>query len=441
MKVAFHTLGCKVNQCESAAMAELFLNRGYEIVDFNLKADIYVINTCNVTNESARKSRQWTRKAIRRNPNAKIIVIGCYSQIEPSEVSQIPGVDIILGTKNRHKIVDIVEKHIEGEGPSILVENIMNEKTFEDITFKGLRHRTRAFLKIQEGCNAFCSYCIIPYARGPVRSRTLESIIKEAKNLAEDGFKEIILTGIHLGLYGQDFNYKINLFDVISEIAKIDEIKRVRLSSIEINDLNDEFIKRVSEIDKFCPHFHIPLQSGSDKILKLMNRHYDSKSFLEKTEFIKKTIPGVSITTDVIVGFPGETEKNFNDTFNFIKKVGFSRLHVFPFSPRKGTKAYDMPHQIHGNIKDERSNALIKLSTILEKKYQEQFLERTVDVLFEKQIKEKMFEGLTPNYIKVCVKSSDNLQNKILPVTLTKNHKNYMVGKINNYTDSIKAGI
>lgn len=431
MKVAFHTLGCKVNQYETSAMAELFSNRGYKIVDFDSIADIYVINTCNVTNQSARKSRQWTRKAIRRNPSAKIVVVGCYSQVEPAEVSQIPGVDVILGTKNRHKIVDIVEEHFKKNKTSVLVEDIMKEKEFEDIAFEGLRHRTRAFLKIQEGCNAFCSYCIIPYARGPVRSRTLESIMREAENLARDGFKEIVLTGIHLGLYGEDFNYTTELFDVISEIAKIDEIKRLRLSSIEVNELNDDFIRGVSEIDKFCPHFHIPLQSGCDRILRLMNRHYDSETFLERVEFIKRVIPGVSITTDVIVGFPGETKKDFYDTFNFIKRVGFSRLHVFPFSPRKGTKAYNMPQQIHGDIKTKRSDALIDLSTELEKDYQERFLTKTVNVLFEEQVEREIFEGLTSNYIKVRVRSYKNLHNEILPVTLIKSCGDYMLGKTN----------
>lgn len=429
MKVAFHTLGCKVNQYESAAMAELFLDRGYEVVDFNSFADIYVVNTCNVTNESARKSRQWTRKAIRKNPDAKIIVVGCYSQVEPAEISRISGVDVILGTKNRHKIVDIVEKCKKENKPILAVENIMKEKSFEDIAFKGLRHRTRAFLKIQEGCNAFCSYCIIPYARGPVRSRALDSIVKEAKNLAEDGFKEIVLTGIHLGLYGQDFNYNINLFDVISEVAKIDKIERIRLSSIEINELKDKFLEGISRIDKFCTHFHIPLQSGSDKILKLMNRHYTTKSFLERVETIKEILPNVSITTDVIVGFPGETEKDFYDTFNFIKKVGFSRLHVFPFSPRKGTKAYDMPKQLPGNIKDKRSDILIKLSSDLEKGYQKKFLGKTLDVLFEEKIKDNIYQGLTSNYIKVQIKSCCDLHNKILPVTLEQNREGYMIGK------------
>lgn len=429
MKVAFHTLGCKVNQYESAAMAELFLNRGYEIVDFDSFADIYVINTCNVTNESARKSRQWIRRAIRKNPNAKIVVVGCYSQVEPAEVSQISGVDVILGTKNRHRIVDIVENCQKRKKPILAVQDIMREKKFENIAYKGLRHRTRAFLKIQDGCNAFCSYCIIPYARGPVRSRTLNSIIKEAKNLAKDGFKEIVLTGIHLGFYGQDFNYNTNLFDVISEIAQIDNIERIRLSSIEINELDDEFLEEISEIDKFCPHFHIPLQSGSDKILKLMNRHYTTKGFLERIESIKKKLPNVSITTDVIVGFPGETEEDFNDTVNFIKKAGFSRLHVFPFSPREGTKAYDMPQQLAGDVKEKRSNILISLSSDLEKKYQERFLEKTLDVLFEEKVRNNIYQGLTSNYIKVLMESHCNLHNKILPVKLVKNCDGYMVGK------------
>jgi len=429
MKVAFFTLGCKVNQYESAAMGELFAKRGYDVVDFGEKADVYVINTCDVTNESARKSRQMIRKAIRKNPMAKVVVVGCYSQVEPNKIAKIPGVDIILGTKNRNKIVDLIEAHEPGQRLTA-VGDIMKQRNFEDITYRGLRHHTRAFLKIQEGCNMFCSYCIIPYARGPLRSRSIESIMKETQNLAEDGFKEIVLTGIHLGLYGIDFDYTPNLLDIINEISSEKGIERIRLSSIEALEITDEFLLGVSKINKFCNHFHVPLQSGNDKILKLMNRRYTTREYMERILSIRKFFPDVSITTDVIVGFPGETDKDFEETVAFIKKVGFSRLHVFPFSPRRGTKAYNMPNQIEKKIKNSRSQYLIKLSECLEKNYQEKFINKTLDVLFEEEIEKDIFEGYTRNYIKTRTRSSDNLQNEIVPTTLINNNKGYVEGNI-----------
>jgi len=430
-KVAFYTLGCKVNQYESAAMAELFEKRGYEIVDFDSEADVYVINTCDVTNESGRKSRQIIRKAIRKNPAAKVAVVGCYAQLEPDKVSKLPGVAVVIGTKDRHRIVDLVERARACDEQVVEVGNIMQQRTFEEIAFKGHRQRTRAFLKIQEGCNMFCSYCIIPYARGPVRSRPLESIISEAKSLAEDGFKEIVLTGIHLGLYGFDFKEKKNyLLGVISEISKIEGIERIRLSSIEALELTDEFLDGLLKISNFCHHFHIPLQSGCDSVLKRMNRRYSTADFQNRVNYIRKLMPDVSITTDVIVGFPGETEEEFLQTESFIKELEFAKLHVFPFSPRRGTVAADMPDQIEKAVKIERSHRLIELSEKLEHAFREKFVNSRMDVLFEEKMTDDKYEGLTENYIKVVVESDEDLHNQIRTVKLLKNANDFILGKI-----------
>ena len=430
-KVAFYTLGCKVNQYESAAMAELFEKRGYEIVDFDSEADVYVINTCDVTNESGRKSRQIIRKAIRKNPAAKVAVVGCYAQLEPDKVSKLPGVAVVIGTKDRHRIVDLVERARACDEQVVEVGNIMQQRTFEEIAFKGHRQRTRAFLKIQEGCNMFCSYCIIPYARGPVRSRPLESIISEAKSLAEDGFKEIVLTGIHLGLYGFDFKEKKNyLLGVISEISKIEGIERIRLSSIEALELTDEFLDGLLKISNFCHHFHIPLQSGCDSVLKRMNRRYSTADFQNRVNYIRKLMPDVSITTDVIVGFPGETEEEFLQTESFIKELEFAKLHVFPFSPRRGTVAADMSDQIEKAVKIERSHRLIELSEKLEHAFREKFVNSRMDVLFEEKMTDDKYEGLTENYIKVVVESDEDLHNQIRTVKLLKNANDFILGKI-----------
>lgn len=430
-KVAFYTLGCKVNQYESAAMAELFEKKGYEIVDFDDEADVYVINTCDVTNESGRKSRQIIRKATRKNPKAKVAVVGCYAQLESDKVSKLPGVSVVIGTKDRHKIVELVEKAQECDEQVVAVGDIMKERAFEEIAFKGHRTKTRAFLKIQEGCNMFCSYCIIPYARGPVRSRAVESIIAEAKRLAEDGFKEIVLTGIHLGLYGFDFKEKRNhLLEVISKISQVEGIERIRLSSIEALELTEEFLDGLLKIENFCHHFHIPLQSGCDTVLKRMNRRYTTSDFRNKINYIRDIMPDVSITTDVIVGFPGETEEEFQETESFIKEIEFSKLHVFPFSPRRGTVAADMPNQVEKSVKADRSHRLIQLSQKLEKSFREKFMNTTQNVLFEEKKGHNKYEGLTENYIRVLVESEENLHNQIAQVKLLKNMDDAIFGKI-----------
>jgi len=357
--------------------------------------------------------------------------VGCYAQLEPDKVSKLPGVAVVIGTKDRHRIVDLVERARACDEQVVEVGNIMQQRTFEEIAFKGHRQRTRAFLKIQEGCNMFCSYCIIPYARGPVRSRPLESIISEAKSLAEDGFKEIVLTGIHLGLYGFDFKEKKNyLLGVISEISKIEGIERIRLSSIEALELTDEFLDGLLKISNFCHHFHIPLQSGCDSVLKRMNRRYSTADFQNRVNYIRKLMPDVSITTDVIVGFPGETEEEFLQTESFIKELEFAKLHVFPFSPRRGTVAADMPDQIEKAVKIERSHRLIELSEKLEHAFREKFVNSRMDVLFEEKMTDDKYEGLTENYIKVVVESDEDLHNQIRTVKLLKNANDFILGKI-----------
>jgi len=433
-KVAFFTLGCKVNQYESAAMAELFLKRGYEIVDFQSgKADIYIINTCDVTNESARKSRQTIRRATRNNPKSRVAVVGCYAQMESEEVSSLPGVTLVVGTKDRHRIVDLLEEAIREDEQVIAVGDIMKERAFEEIAFKGHRQKTRAFLKVQEGCNMFCSYCIIPYARGPVRSRSLDSILDETRKLAKDGFKEIVLTGIHLGLYGCDLNRDgIPLLEVISEIAKIDGICRIRLSSIEALELTDKFIDGVYSIKKFCHHFHVPLQSGSDTILKRMNRRYSTADFKERIHYIRQIMPDASITTDVIVGFPGETDDEFLETVDFIREIRFSKLHVFPFSPRRKTPAASMPNPIEKSIKQERGHKLIELSSELEKEFRSQFIGEEREVLFEEEKNDNIYEGLTDNYMKVLALSHFDLHNQIIEVPLTENKEDHFWSKVVN---------
>lgn len=430
-KVAIYTLGCRVNQYESDAMAELFVREGYEVVDFDSGADIYIINTCDVTNESSRKSRQSIRKAIRNNPDATIAVVGCYAQLQAEQISQIPGVDVVVGTKHRHRIVEFVEKTMEDGGQIIAVEDIMQERSFEDIAFRGFRQRTRAFLKIQEGCNMFCSYCIIPYARGPLRSRSLESIELEAQNLAQDGFKEIVLTGIHLGLYGHDLiGSDIHLSDVVTKLSTISGIQRIRLSSIEALELTDDFLDILSKMDRFCHHFHVPLQSGSDGVLRRMHRRYDLREYRDRIDRIRSLLPEVSITTDVITGFPGETEEEFNETLDFIREIGFSKLHVFPFSPKEGTPAAKMNNPIPKAIKTERSHILLDLSLELEKAYRENFVGKTKAVLFEEEVRAGIYEGLTENYIKVWSASPRDLHNQLLPVKLVENLPDHMAGDI-----------
>lgn len=427
-KVAFYTLGCKVNQYETEAMEELFEKRGYKIVDHNEEADIYVINTCTVTNLGDRKSRQFMRRAKKKNKESIIVAVGCYSQVAPKEVEEIEGVDIVIGTTDRNRIVDLCEEAKNNNKKINIVKEIRHHKEFEKLNIVDLKHKTRAYIKIQEGCNQFCSYCIIPYARGPIRSRALEDIVDESKRLARVGFKEIILTGIHVTSYGKDLN-DLTLIDVIEEISKIKGIERIRLSSIEPTFIDEEFMQRAVRTKKLCDHFHLSLQSGSDTVLKRMNRKYTTDEYKNIVNLIREYMPNAGITTDIIVGFPGETNKEFNQTYNFVKDIHFSRIHVFKYSPRKGTPASKFKNQIHGNIKHNRSEKLINLGEELIISFNEQNMYKTLQVLFEEGNNGYM-EGYTTNYIRVKAEAGDEVKGKILPVKIMDKENDILIGKI-----------
>lgn len=429
-KVAFYTLGCKVNQYETEAMKDLFKKNKYEIVDSDDIADVYIINTCTVTNLSERKSRQFIRKAKKKNENSIIGVVGCYAQISPDEVIGIEEVDFILGTKDRNKIVEISE-NVKSEKIKInAVDNIMQTKEFEEMNIDEVHGKTRAFIKIQEGCNQFCSYCIIPYARGPIRSRKLESIIKEVQRLSENGFKEIVLTGIHIASYGKDIG-DVNLLNVLEKIHIVKGIERIRLGSLEPSIITEDFMKSLNKLSKVCDHFHLSLQSGSDTVLRRMNRKYSTEEFKNKVELIRKYMPDAGITTDIIVGFPGETDEEFIQTYNFVKEIAFSKVHVFKYSPRKGTPAAKYKDQIDGTIKNIRSKNLIELTDKLTLDFNQRFVNKTVEVLFEdEENKKKNYSsGYTTNYIRIIL-TNENIEGKILKVELKELKDDSILGNI-----------
>lgn len=403
--VAFYTLGCKVNQYETNAMEQQFINNSYQVVNNNEEADIYVINTCTVTNMAERKSRQMLRRVKEINPEAILVVCGCYAQVAEEELKKIPEIDIILGTNEKNNIVEIVEKYIENNAQTANVSDVSKQCEFLDFGDVTYTEKNRAVIKVQDGCNMFCSYCIIPYARGRIRSRKIENVVSEITKIAEQGIKEVVITGIHVASYGKDFDDKTNkirLIDLLEEINKIDGIERIRLGSLEPTIIEEEFAQRLSKLEKICDHFHLSLQSGCDETLKRMNRKYTTKRYKEATDILRKYYPNVSFTTDVIVGFPGETEKEFDTTYEFLKDIDFYKMHIFKYSPRKGTVASKMPNQIDGNIKEQRSNKLIELSDKNENKHNEKYLGKTLEVLFE-EYEDGYFKGHTTNYIMVKV--------------------------------------
>ncbi|MCT4621193.1 MAG: tRNA (N(6)-L-threonylcarbamoyladenosine(37)-C(2))-methylthiotransferase MtaB [Marinisporobacter sp.] len=432
-KVAFYTLGCKVNQYETEAMGEMFEKTGYEIVDSTELADVYVINTCTVTNLGDRKSRQFIRRAKRKNPKAIIAVVGCYSQTSPEEVSSIEGVNIVLGTNDRNKIVEYVEGIQEENEKINAVGNIMEIEEFEEMTIGEIKGKTRAYLKIQEGCNQYCTYCIIPYARGPIRSRKEEDIVKEVQRLAKNGFREVVLTGIHVASYGKDLE-NTSLLDVILKVHEVEGIERIRLSSIEPTIMTEDFVKTLAYLKKVCPHFHLSLQSGCDETLNRMNRKYTTREYKLIVERIRKYMPGVSITTDIMVGFPGETEEEFEKTMKFVEEIGFGQVHVFKYSKRKGTPAAKFENQVPPQIKNIRSEKLINLAKECLIDYHKKFLDTQRMVLFEAVSNEMegYYEGLTDNYIRVFCPTEEKIEGKILKVKLDKLSDEAMVGKIVN---------
>ncbi|WP_350342498.1 tRNA (N(6)-L-threonylcarbamoyladenosine(37)-C(2))-methylthiotransferase MtaB [Proteinivorax tanatarense] len=396
--VAFYTLGCKVNRDETDSLAQLFKQQGYRVVDFNEKASVYVINTCTVTQAGSRKSRQMIRRAVRTAPDGLVVVTGCYSQTASEEIAKIPGVDLIIGNDKKHKIVDIIE---QGSSKNkILVSSRQKLNEFYNLPIPDERKRKRATLKIQEGCDNFCSYCIVPYARGPIRSKPIDEIISDIKKLIDEGFKEVVLTGIHLGSYGRDQEDDVSLADVVHRLGKIENLNRVRLSSVEPTDFDTELLEAIKVSPNLCNHFHIPLQNGSDEILKKMGRKYDSAYFLETVSKIREIVKDVAITTDVMVGFPSETEENFKQNLQFIKKVGFSDIHVFKYSMREGTKASKMSRQITGEIKDRRAKELAQQANLLKTQYNKKFLGSKLEVLFEQYSDGNMI-GHSSNYVKV----------------------------------------
>ncbi|MDE6356969.1 MAG: tRNA (N(6)-L-threonylcarbamoyladenosine(37)-C(2))-methylthiotransferase MtaB, partial [Eubacteriales bacterium] len=401
-KIAFTTLGCKVNLYDTEAMIELFEKEGYKIVDFEEYADIYVINTCTVTNLGDKKSRQMIRRAKAKNPNSIIVATGCYSQVAPEEVEKIDGINIVIGTKNRLEIVNTVKKYQEENYNEVLntVSDIMKEREFERLSITDLKNRTRAYLKIQEGCNKFCTYCIIPFARGPVRSRKPNDVLEEVKNLAKNGFKEIVLTGIHILSYGVDLKEeKISFIDIIEEVHKIDGIERIRFSSIEPLVITDDFIKRIKKLPKVCNHYHLSLQSGSNNTLQRMKRHYSKEDYEVAVNKLRANFEDVAITTDIIVGFPGETEEDFIESYNFIEKIKLTKIHAFPYSPKKGTKAASFPNQISNDEKANRNKKMIALGKKLNIEFLENMVGKTVPVLFETKNENGLYEGHTTNYI------------------------------------------
>ena len=432
MKVAFSTLGCRVNQYESEAMVEKFIREGYEVVPYEDFADVYVINTCTVTNMGDKKSRQMISRARRQNEDSIIAVVGCYSQIAPDEVAKIEGVDVVLGTRNKGDIVYWVNRAREEMSQMIDVNDVLRNNVFEDLNIQEYQNKTRAFLKIQDGCNRFCSYCLIPFARGAVCSKKPEKVLEEVKELAHNGFKEIILSGIHTASYGVDLQGNVTLVDLLEAIDKIDGIERVRIGSIDPTFFSNGVIERITRLEKLCPHFHLSLQSGCDITLKRMNRHYTAKEYKDVVEDLRSHMPDVSITTDIIVGFPGETAEEFNLTYEFLKDLKLSKMHIFKFSPRKGTKAATMKEQVDGVIKEERSNKLIELNNRLEIEFMNKFKGKTMEVLYEQVYNNDntKFEGYTPNYIKVLSVCKSDVEGKILNTELIDCESEHMVGRI-----------
>ena len=427
MKVAFHTLGCKVNSYESQAMLNMFEEAGYEEVDFKEVADVYVVNTCTVTNTGDSKSRQMIRKAIRKNPQATVCVVGCYSQVAPQDIEAIEGVSIILGTQFRNEIVDLVEKYQQTHERIVKVSEVKQLRKFEDLNIDRFLH-TRAYLKIQDGCNNFCSYCIIPYTRGNVRSKKKENVISEIKALVKNGYKEVVLTGIHTGHYGQDLK-EYDFSDLLLELEQIDGLERIRISSIEITELTDKFMDVLKTSKKIVNHIHIPLQSGCDKILKAMNRKYDMQYFINKINQIRSIRKDIAITSDVIVGFPGETDADFNITKENIKKIKFTELHVFPYSKREGTPAAIMKNQIDGNVKKQRVKELIEVSEELKNEYYKKFIGKSLEVLVE-TYSDGYLIGHLSNYGKVKFKGDESLLHNLVMVKLNDYINDEFIGEL-----------
>lgn len=432
-KIAFHTLGCKVNFYDTEAIWQMFKNEGYEQVDFEQTADVYVINTCTVTNTGDKKSRQMIRRAVRRNPEAIVAVTGCYAQTSPAEILAIPGVDLVIGTQDRDQIVHYVSEIQAQRQPINAVRNIMKTRQFEELDVPDFAERSRAFLKIQEGCNNFCTFCIIPWSRGLMRSREPESVIKQARMLVSAGYKEIVLTGIHTGGYGEDLE-GYSLARLLWDLDKVEGLERVRISSIEASQITDEVLEVLSASDKMCRHLHIPLQAGNDTVLKRMRRKYTTAEFARKIELIRQVMPDVAITTDVIVGFPGETDEMFQDGLKFMEEMNFSEMHVFPYSKRTGTPAARMEDQIDEEVKNDRVHQVIDLSERMQLEYAERFVGQVIEVIPEfisKGVSESgNLIGYSDNYLHLAFQGSPDLAGKLCRVKLLEAGVNECKGEL-----------
>jgi len=431
-KVSFYTLGCKVNQYETNAMTQKFKDAGYEVINLNDEiADIYIVNTCTVTNMSDRKSRQILRRLKEKNHDSVIVAVGCYAQVAKKELEEMPEIDIVLGNEEKNDIVQYVEQFILEKNKLAQVDDISVKREFKDMGQITYTEKTRAVIKVQDGCNQFCSYCIIPYARGRVRSRNQESIIEEIIKIAQKGIKEVVITGIHVASYGRDFGNENGLIELLEKINLIEGISRIRLGSLEPKIITKKFMKRLVKLDKICHHFHLSLQSGCDETLKRMNRKYTTEDITEIIERLRKYYKDVIITTDIIVGFPGETEEEFNTTYEFLNKAKLYKMHVFQYSPRKGTIAAVAQNQVDGKIKEVRSKKLIELSNKNQLEYNKSMVGQKVEVLFEdKEVREGItyFKGHTKNYVLVKYKTDEELENTLRELRILKAEAENVVG-------------
>ena len=434
-KVAFLTLGCKTNQYETNGMMQKFIEAGYEICNLEENPDIYVVNTCTVTNIADRKSRQSLRR-VKENNNTIVVAVGCYAQVAKEQLEQMPEIDIVLGNKEKKDIVKYVEEFLQKRTdlgkkeptPIVDVADISKQKDFDEYGCVTYTEKSRTEIKIQDGCNNFCTYCLIPYARGRIRSRKKENVLKEAQNIANEGIKEIVLTGIHIASYGKDFEEEYKLIDLIEDLNKIEGIERIRLGSLEPTIVTEEFTKRLSKLEKVCNHFHLSLQSGCDETLKRMNRKYSTKEFKKVVEILRKYFKDVNLTTDIIVGFPSETNEEFNLTYNFLKDITFYKMHVFKYSKRDGTVAAKMPYQIEGTVAEERSKKLIELSEKNMIEYNNKYIGKELEVLFEEKQGE-FWTGHTKNYMVVKMKSENDLENKLLKVKINSVNNEALIAK------------
>ena len=441
-KVAFHTLGCKVNYYETEALKGQFQQEGFETVDFGEKADVYVFNTCTVTHQADRKSRQAIRRAKKKNPAALVAVTGCYPQVQPDEVSALEEADLILGTADRLQLPGLVKDSLSGKTISRKhISSAAKHLKFEEIPWKPQQGRTRAFLKIQDGCDRFCSYCVVPLARGPLRSLPPERALHYLQEISRAGYREVVLTGVHLGLYGVDLEPPLTLADLLEQTAGI-ALERIRLSSIEPADISSQLVQVISSDSRICPHLHVPLQSGDDQVLEAMKRPYDTLLFQYLLQYLRSEIEDLAVSTDIIVGFPGEEERNFQNSYKFVKKCGFSHLHVFKFSPRHGTPAAALKPQVSPRDKERRSKEMMALGEEMAQKYQEQFLGREMPVLLEAQVQQASWSGqsgkkgdqptwagLTPNYLRVHSPCSTAVRGEICQVKLENSFPGYILGR------------